>query len=168
MLSSLTGRSINFPDHLEEVLSSMRPSKKRVSRNFLRSATPLEKTSSSPLQYLVEREERTFLLERHGTCEYERCKAVCCRMLCLNLQWNEYLAGFAEMGIRAPLIYRTCRYLALDWTCLRWSSQHFPRACANFPVPGDAMYLEVMDVCSFFFVFLREVKIDGPMDRLTE
>jgi len=94
----------------------MSPSKKRVSRNFLRSATPLEKTSSAPLQYLVEREERTFLLERHGTCEYERCKAICCRMLCLNLQWNEYLAGFAEMGIRAPLIYRTCRYLALDWT----------------------------------------------------
>ena len=150
------------------VMCSMSPSLKRVSRNFLKSATTFEKTSSSPAQYLVEREERTFLLERHGTCEYERCKAICCRMLCLNLQWNEYLAGFAEMGIHAPLIYRTCRHLAQDWTCLRWNSQHFPHACANFPVPGDAMYLEVMDVCSFFFVFLREVKLDNPMDHLTE
>ena len=149
-------------------MCSMSPSLKRVSRNFLKSATTFEKTSSSPDQYLVEREERTFLLERHGTCEYERCKAICCRMLCLNLQWNEYLAGFAEMGIHAPLIYRTCRHLAQDWTCLRWNSQHFPHACANFPVPGDAMYLEVMDVCSFFFVFLREVKLDNPMDHLTE
>ena len=139
-----------------------------VTRNFLKSATALEKISCSPPQYFVEIEERTFLLERHGTCEYERCKAICCRMLCLDIQWNEYLAGFAEMGICTPLIHRACRYLAQDWTCLRWSSQRFPRACANFPVPGDAMYLEVMDVCSFFFVLLREVRLDGPIDRLTE
>ena len=141
---------------------------KRVSMEFLRSATPLENTSSSPPQYLVEREERTFILERQGTCEYRKCKAICCRMLCLNLPWNEYLAGFAEKGIKAPLIYRTCRYLAKDWTCLRWNSQNFPSACANFPVPGDTMYLEVMDSCSFFFVYLREMTVDDPMDRLAE
>lgn len=145
----------------------MSPSR-RVSRKFLGSATPLEKTSFSPTQYLVEREERVFLLERRGTCKYERCQAKCCRMLCLNLQWNDYLAGFAEKGIRSPVISRTCRYLAADWKCLRWNAQHFPRACANFPVPGDAMYLEVMKACSFFFVLLREVKMDGPMDRQTE
>ena len=150
------------------ILSTMSPSINRVSRNFLRSTSPLEKTSASPPQYLVERENRIYLLERYGTCEYKRCKSICCRMLCLNLQWNDYLAGFAEMGIGAPLIYRACRHLAQDWTCLRWNTQHFPSACANFPVPGDVMYLEVMDVCSFFFVFLREVKLAGPMDHLTE
>lgn len=149
-------------------MSIMSPSLQPVSRDFLCSAISLEKTSTHPPRYLVEHKERTFLLERYGKCEYQHCKAACCRMLCLNIEWNDYLAGFAEMGIRTPLIHRTCKHLAHDWTCLRWHSPHFPGACGNFPVPGDAVYLEVMDVCSFHFLLLREVKLNGPMDRLTE
>ena len=139
----------------------------RVSLEFLRSVKALEKISSSPPQYLVERQGRTLLLERRGTCDYERCRALCCRMLCLDLEWNDYLAGFAEKGVYGSFIYKTCRYLSDDFTCKRWNTSDFPRACYNFPVPGDPMYLEVMDTCSFFFLVLREVKINDHMDRQT-
>ena len=131
-----------------------------LSKNYLKSVTPLERIATSPPQYLVEREGRTFVLERHGMCDYESCQAICCRMICFNLEWNEYLAGFAEKGTWIPYIYKTCRYLAENSMCLRWNEWHFPRRCDNFPVPGDPLYLEVMDLCSFWFVCLREIKED--------
>lgn len=140
-----------------------------LSLNFLKSISPLERLPTSPPRYLVEHRDRILILERRGTCDYDKCEASCCRMLCVNLDWNEYLAGFAEQGMNAQIIHRSCRYLLEDdWTCRRWDRRDFPRACINFPVPGDPLYLEVMEVCSFFFVFLQEIKIDGPMERQTD
>lgn len=139
-----------------------------LSKEFLKSVTPLERISSTPPQYLVEQEGRTFILERRGQCEYERCQAICCRMICLNFEWNEYLAGFAEKGAFVPFIYRTCRYLEGNFKCRRWNEFHFPRPCDNFPVPGDPMYLEVMETCAFSFVYIGEIKEDGPLDRWLE
>jgi len=138
-----------------------------LTRGFLQEVTTLERTSIDPPRYLVDHRGRNFLLERKGACDFKACEANCCRMICLNLEWNDYLAGFAEKGTGAPLIYRTCRYLSPDFTCRRWGKGRLPRPCDNFPVPGDPMYLEVINVCSFSFVIVQE-KMRDPMDRQTE
>lgn len=148
---------------------SMRPgSNESLSLSFLKSISPLERLPASQPRFLVELQGRTLILERRGSCDYKKCQANCCRMLCVNLDWNEYLAGFAEQGKVAPIIHRNCRYLENDWTCRRWGRWDFPQACSNFPVPGDPLYLEVMGACSFFFVLLKEIEIDDPMERQTD
>jgi hypothetical protein len=131
-----------------------------LDRPFLKEATLLEKLESN--RYLIQWRDRDLIVVRHGRCEYRECRAMCCSMLCLKGPWTPYLSGFADQGIVSPVVPIPCRFLRQDLTCLRWKRPDFPENCGNFPVPGDPMYLEVMESCTFSFFLVREnIDIDA-------
>jgi hypothetical protein len=133
-----------------------------LDRHFLEEVTLLEMLEAN--RYLVHWRDRDLIVARHGRCEYRECKAMCCSMLCLKGPRTAYLSGFADQGIVSPVVPIHCRFLRQDLTCHRWDRPDFPENCGNFPVPGDPMYLEVMESCTFSFVLVRE---NVALDALT-
>ena len=133
-----------------------------LSRSFLQETTLLEGLEDN--RFLIRWREQELIVVREGRCEYLRCNALCCSMLCLRGPWTPYLAGFAIKGRASPLVRIPCRFLQEDLTCRRWKENEFPENCRNFPVPGDPMYLEVMEQCSFSFFLIRR---NAGLDALT-
>lgn len=133
-----------------------------LGREFLLDVRVVEQACHDPVLFVVERKGKRYTLCRKGSCDFRACNAVCCRMLVLEGAFTPYLEGFAKKGRHAPIIPRTCRYLAEDCSCRRWNAPDFPTRCANFPVPGDALYLEVMDSCAFSFELAQDL---GPLER---
>ena len=128
-----------------------------LGRAFMWGVSLLEVFSEEESTYLVEQGGNEHLIRRMGECRPERCRSACCRMLCLSGMFSSYLEGFAEMGETAPVVRMHCKFLDADYLCLRWARHDFPKACSDFPSPGDKMYLEVMDTCSFFFEMVENV-----------
>jgi hypothetical protein len=143
--------------HAAEALGSG----KRLNRSLLEEISLLEGLGDD--QYLVRWRDQEMIVAKRGRCEYLRCKAMCCSMLCLRGPWTSYLSGFAVRGLASPLVRIPCRFLDHDLTCRRWDSTDFPENCRNFPVPGDPMYLEVMERCAFFFELVRCNTTDEPL-----
>jgi hypothetical protein len=126
----------------------------RIDRSFMAGISLLETMLDGT--YLVRWQEREFIVLRRGNCDYFPCKASCCSILCLRGPWTPYISGFAEQGLASPVVRIACRNLLQDWTCSRWNGAEYPENCQHFPTPGDPMYLEVMDRCSFHFEIVRE------------
>ncbi|MFW6357372.1 MAG: hypothetical protein ACOC0K_01425 [bacterium] len=137
----------------------------QLSREFLSEVRTLEETIQVD-EYVIEHHETRYLVQRKGFCDFLRCEAACCQMLCLKCKWNAYLEGFAVKGKHSPLIANPCKYLERDLSCSRWSGPDYPSICKSFPVPGDAMYLEVMDRCTFYFQMIRIIR-EERLDQLT-
>jgi hypothetical protein len=131
----------------------------RLGRSFLWDVKLLEKIDTD--RFLVEKGKKMFVLGKQGCCRPEYCQAACCQVFCLKDGFSAYLEGFTKKGLAGPLIPMRCKYLSEDLWCARWEQSDFPTACREFPVPGDRMYLEVMDFCSFTFHLLEKV----PMTR---
>jgi hypothetical protein len=124
-----------------------------LDREFLEETKLLEGLGED--SFLVRWRDQELIVARVGRCEYLSCKAMCCSMLCLKGPWTSYIAGFADQGRASPLVRIPCRFLQADLTCLRWNLSDFPENCRSFPAPGDPMYLEVMEQCSFAFELVR-------------
>ncbi|MBG0776921.1 MAG: hypothetical protein H0S85_10880 [Desulfovibrionaceae bacterium] len=124
-------------------------------RDFLRDAEMLELMADD--LFLVRRADREYVLRRTGACDTERCRAACCAMICLHGDYSEYLEGFADRGAGSPVVRVRCRFLDAADRCSRWRAPNYPLACLLFPIPGDHLYLEVMDVCAFRFIVEADV-----------
>ncbi len=131
----------------------------RLGRSFLWDVKLLDKLDTD--RFLIEKDQEMYVIDKQGCCRPEYCQAACCQVFCLKSGFSDYLAGFTEKGIAGPLIPMRCKYLTEDLRCARWERTDFPTACREFPVPGDRMYLEVMDFCSFTFHLVEKV----PMTR---
>jgi hypothetical protein len=126
----------------------------RLGRDFIAGVALLESLQDGT--YLVRWGERELIVLRRGNCDYAPCNASCCSILCLRSPWTPYISGFAEKGLASPVVRIACRHLLHDMTCSRWNQAEYPENCKHFPTPGDPMYLEVMDRCSFHFEIVRE------------
>ncbi|MFW6324823.1 MAG: hypothetical protein ACOC0U_07145 [Desulfovibrionales bacterium] len=134
---------------------------------FMKNAKICERFSWEEQLFLVEHQGREYLVRRRGECFPSSCGAACCSFFCLKGPWTRYLAGFAYQGRAAMYIRQKCRFLGGDYLCKRWRKPDYPENCLSFPVPGDLMYAEVMDRCSYWFTLERRIKREDRPDRLT-
>jgi len=96
-----------------------------------------------------------WIVARKGKCDGKACKAACCKFFCIDSK-NQYYAGFGsktKLGVKVDV---KCSYLCRN-KCSRWG-RHLPEACRQFPHPTDSTYHEVVEVCTFWFDKLYELK----------
>lgn len=129
-----------------------------LDRAFLASLQQLERLTGpdwGPDEFVARRGKRQYWLRRVGTCRPQECDSACCAMFCLRDEMSDYLAGFADQGLRGPIIPLRCRFLQADGDCRRHGAPDYPQTCQDFPTPTDPMYLEVMERCGFGFTLVE-------------
>jgi len=109
--------------------------------------------------YVIERNNKQYVVVRTGKCNPKKCKSACCT----HLHWTgneEYIKQFGtKCKPLGALIKKKCKQLCNN-KCKRWGRSNFPSVCKTFPHPNDGLYLAVMDKCSFKFEFIGEIIVE--------
>ena len=101
-------------------------------------------------------------LVRTGKCQPNKCGSACCKFHMIKKTDNtdDYIDGFYDSKNEHGdhLLVRNCKHLDVkNNKCKVWGTDKMPEVCKQFPVPTDAVYKHVFDVCTFKFE-MRPIK----------
>ncbi len=117
--------------------------------------------------FVIELKDKFIIVKRVGKCNWKKCKNACCK-ICSAGYIKDYSKGFfdGKDDFGKYIIRKSCNNLMKDGTCKLWKkritnydsslNKGFPLACKNFPMPGDSIYWNVINVCSFKFQIIYE------------
>lgn len=112
-----------------------------------------------------ENKKRFLVLKRTGKCEPNKCDSICCK-LCSAGYITDYSKGFFDCkdDFGYDILKRKCNNLSKCGKCDLWGKK-IPNACKQFPHPSDSIYWNVIDVCTFRYEILWEIKKTSDRTR---
>ncbi len=151
----------------------MSEKKDYITREIIEESIGIHKMQLEENVYVIQLEDKYLIAKRVGKCDYKKCKNACCKFCGLPYP-HEYFEGFGDYSKKSNsiILKKNCKFLNKNGTCKKWGEQEgkiyyshkelgrqkgFPRACSQFPYLDDAVFHQVMDICSFKYEIIYTI-----------